>query len=317
MINSIIPAISGLFGMIGNQQLSDSQLKAQRDMNERNIAFQQQQNAENKQFALDMWGKNNAYNTPQMQMERFKAAGLNPHLIYGQGSPGNASPTQYAGKAPEVQAEAPTTNLMKELGQATFNTQQQYLANKNLEAQTEATNADKALKIQNVAESASRQAKTDYDLALAKNLEKTVIAKAQADLNYTNEAMEGVKASTNLTISQTELNDLQKDKLKEETNMLIQSMNESAKRIQLMEIQGQTSLADQELKKEELKIRKYEATLRDKYGIQTTDNMILRELKMWLPRVFDYSTGKNGDNGLNEFTKRAWGNPRNIKIIKP
>ena len=159
MINSIIPAISGLFGMIGNQQLSDSQLKAQRDMNERNIAFQQQQNAENKQFALDMWGKNNAYNTPQMQMERFKAAGLNPHLIYGQGSPGNASPTQYAGKAPEVQAEAPTTNFMKELGQATFNTQQQYLANKNLQAQTEATNADKALKLQNVAESASRQAK--------------------------------------------------------------------------------------------------------------------------------------------------------------
>ena len=99
MIDAIIPAISGLFGMIGNQQLSDSQIKAQQQMNDRNIAFQQQQNAENKQFALEMWGKNNAYNTPQMQMERFKAAGLNPHLIYGQGSPGNASPTQYAGKA--------------------------------------------------------------------------------------------------------------------------------------------------------------------------------------------------------------------------
>lgn len=317
MIDAIIPAISGLFGMVGNQQLSDAQVKAQRDMNERNIAFQQQQNAENRQFALDMWGKNNAYNTPQMQMERFKAAGLNPHLIYGQGSAGNASPTQYAGKAPEVQAEAPTTNILKELGSATFNTQQQYLANKNIQAQTEATNADKALKIQNVAESATRQAKTDYDLALAKNLEKTVIAKAQADLNYTNEAMEGVKASTNLTISQTKLNDLQKDKLKEETNMLIQSMNESAKRIQLMEVQGQTAQADQALKKEELKIRRYEATLRDQYGIQTTDNMILRELKMWLPRIFDYSSGKNGDSGLNELTKRSWGNPRSVKIIRP
>ena len=72
MIDTIIPAISGLFGMIGNQSLSNAQLNAQREMNERNIAFQQQQNAENRQFALDMWGKNNAYNTPQMQMERFR-----------------------------------------------------------------------------------------------------------------------------------------------------------------------------------------------------------------------------------------------------
>lgn len=32
--------------------------------------------------------KMNAYNTPAMQMQRFKEAGLNPNLIYGQGSPG-------------------------------------------------------------------------------------------------------------------------------------------------------------------------------------------------------------------------------------
>lgn len=39
----------------------------------------------------EMWNMQNAYNSPQSQMERFKAAGLNPHLIYGQGSAGNAS----------------------------------------------------------------------------------------------------------------------------------------------------------------------------------------------------------------------------------
>lgn len=30
-----------------------------------------------------------AYNTPQKQMARFTEAGLNPHLVYGQGNPGN------------------------------------------------------------------------------------------------------------------------------------------------------------------------------------------------------------------------------------
>lgn len=32
----------------------------------------------------------NAYNTPAAQMARFQSAGLNPNLVYGQGSPGNA-----------------------------------------------------------------------------------------------------------------------------------------------------------------------------------------------------------------------------------
>lgn len=43
------------------------------------------------EFQRALWQENNAYNTPAMQMERFKAAGLNPNLIYGKGTPGNAT----------------------------------------------------------------------------------------------------------------------------------------------------------------------------------------------------------------------------------
>lgn len=39
---------------------------------------------------VDMWNMQNAYNTPREQMQRFKEAGLNPNLIYGQGNEGNA-----------------------------------------------------------------------------------------------------------------------------------------------------------------------------------------------------------------------------------
>lgn len=38
----------------------------------------------------------NAYNTPAAQMERFKDADLNPHLMYGQGTPGNQAQAQQA-----------------------------------------------------------------------------------------------------------------------------------------------------------------------------------------------------------------------------
>lgn len=43
----------------------------------------------------------NAYNTPSAQMARYGAAGLNPNLIYGQGTPGNQpGPVPYS--APTV-----------------------------------------------------------------------------------------------------------------------------------------------------------------------------------------------------------------------
>jgi len=49
---------------------------------------------------LQFWNMQNDYNSPASQMARFKSAGLNPNLIYGQGNSGNAGsiPT------PEVKA---------------------------------------------------------------------------------------------------------------------------------------------------------------------------------------------------------------------
>lgn len=56
-----------------------------------NLKLQELQNAYN----LDMWKMQNEYNSPQSQMQRFKEAGLNPNLIYGQGTSGNASSAPY------------------------------------------------------------------------------------------------------------------------------------------------------------------------------------------------------------------------------
>lgn len=43
------------------------------------------------QRQLEMWNRQNLYNSPEAQMARFKAAGLNPHLIYQQGNAGNSA----------------------------------------------------------------------------------------------------------------------------------------------------------------------------------------------------------------------------------
>lgn len=39
---------------------------------------------------VEMWKMQNAYNSPKSQMARYNEAGLNPNLIYGKGTSGNA-----------------------------------------------------------------------------------------------------------------------------------------------------------------------------------------------------------------------------------
>lgn len=62
--------------------------------NDANERMQQRQN----EWNLEQWQRNNEYNSPAAQMQRLKAAGLNPDLMYGQnasGASGNsAAPAQ-------------------------------------------------------------------------------------------------------------------------------------------------------------------------------------------------------------------------------
>lgn len=75
------------------------------------------------------------YNTPQMQMQRFQEAGLNPALIYGQGNPGNQSqPLQFPEmKSAEWQSIVPT-GVQNALQDQLLISQRQNLDAKTLES---------------------------------------------------------------------------------------------------------------------------------------------------------------------------------------
>lgn len=72
---------------IGNTIAQGSMNKKTRQWNEKMYNLQRAD-------ALADWQRQNAYNSPAAQMERFKQAGLNPNLIYGKGDSGSASPVQ-------------------------------------------------------------------------------------------------------------------------------------------------------------------------------------------------------------------------------
>ena len=87
-----LSALGALGGMYDTYQTS----KTARENTDKTIAANKAEAELAYQRAVEMWHRQNAYNTPEAQMARFKAAGLNPHLIYGQGSAGNAAaPAQY------------------------------------------------------------------------------------------------------------------------------------------------------------------------------------------------------------------------------
>ena len=57
----------------------------------KNYAVQYALSKEANDQQLNLWNLMNEYNSPSAQMQRFKEAGLNPNLIYTQGTSGNAS----------------------------------------------------------------------------------------------------------------------------------------------------------------------------------------------------------------------------------
>lgn len=99
MLGGLISGIGSLFGGLANarnqkkaaQYQSDTAYKTAIEttnlQNQANRSLAQYQN----EYNTEMWNKQNAYNDPKQQMSRLQNAGLNPALMYTQGSTGVAS----------------------------------------------------------------------------------------------------------------------------------------------------------------------------------------------------------------------------------
>lgn len=104
---SVVPIVSGVLGVAQNQQNMASQQVANMQNNYQNMAMQERAFEMNK----EMWNTANEYNTPAAQMQRFTEAGLNPHLIYGQGNSGNAAQSMPQYQAPRADYQPIISNL--------------------------------------------------------------------------------------------------------------------------------------------------------------------------------------------------------------
>lgn len=94
---SILPAIitggasllGGLFGSHSSSKAASKQLQAVRETNALNKELAYQQN----EWNLQQWNRQNAYNTPFAQMQRYRDAGINPFFAASNITGGNAEGT--------------------------------------------------------------------------------------------------------------------------------------------------------------------------------------------------------------------------------
>lgn len=130
LIGSGISAITGLIS--GNQQ-NRTNLQIARETNEAQKELAQYQADRN----LELWNLNNEYNTPASQMQRYKDAGLNPNLMYGQGSSGNSSSPAEGYKAPTLVRPTVDYGYIASSAQTLMNGLQQAASIKKTQAETE------------------------------------------------------------------------------------------------------------------------------------------------------------------------------------
>lgn len=207
--------ISSAFGSIFGDNSAKKQFK-----------YQQQLNREAFQHDVDMWNRQNEYNTPSAQMERLQAAGLNPNLVYGNGgatNTANNAPTYNAGSAPDVSsARAAAASLANQGFNTALNFQLQQVQAANLQADTELKQTqgqlnqtnnevaliDKYLKQNTVDDNIRYQLeKWKQDLVLGRNQIKIgdqQITLNQSQMKRLDAEIGNILANTNLTKEQAE-----------------------------------------------------------------------------------------------------------------
>lgn len=112
---------AGIGGSLSNraaQTMANAQLQATRETNQNNLLLAQRQNDWN----VEQWNRQNEYNTPLAQRQRYEAAGINPYFAMGNIQSGSADSLLSADMAnqvsPQIDSQAYRDNVGENLAAA-------------------------------------------------------------------------------------------------------------------------------------------------------------------------------------------------------
>jgi hypothetical protein len=180
VLAAAIPPLLAAGGSIGAGLLNRSSSRKQWD---REVEYNQK-----------FWEQNNKYNSPQEQMKRLQAAGLNPNLVYG-GSPGQTAGQSEMQKTPDMQSDGtryidPQGPMDMLSAYNDYNIKQ--AQTDNVKANTDLTEERTTLEARKAYNELIKGELSEYEAELAKEtltnrieLAHEQVRKARADAEYT------------------------------------------------------------------------------------------------------------------------------------
>lgn len=130
-------------GLFQNHQIN-KQIAAQKEENEKSRQFNREQAQWQNKMSIEQWNRENSYNDPSYQKYLMKRAGLNPDLMYGQGSTNSlsASSPEMASVAPASPTDVSNIVNKKSFGSMVGESAVSYLQNRIMSAQADKLEAD-------------------------------------------------------------------------------------------------------------------------------------------------------------------------------
>ena len=175
----VAAAITAGAGLVGTGATAYSQGK----LNRKTRQWNEKMHALVRQESLADWAMQNEYNSPKAQMQRYRDAGLNPALIYGQS---NVSDAVHSAPVSNWSPRAPSYEGIGDAAawglQAYYDVQLKEASLDNLQARNTVLAQEQLLKAAQTTNTMSRTAKTDFERALAQELRETSLSTATENL---------------------------------------------------------------------------------------------------------------------------------------
>lgn len=306
-----IPAAVAAAGLAGGSAIGANLINAVTTglANRANRKWNEKMYAQQRNDALADWHMQNAYDSPEEQMKRLKAAGLNPNLVYGHGADAGSSssvrqssPGSYDPRPIHVESSG-----IADAASLYFDTKIKEQTAKNMQAQN-------ALTDQQVLEAAARinninanTAKTAQDTQIGSATLKRAEEIAQTSLDQSKASLDQTRVNTQYTMAQNLRAEMMQGYNVQEAAARIKNIQASTANTKQT---TQNLQVDEEAKKLELELRKRygmgegtrkaltdyqiienmrkDGQLKEldiklkKAGIQPGDPMYMRMLQQWL-----------------------------------
>lgn len=237
--------------------------------------------ARDNHMALENWNRQNQYNSPLAQMERFREAGLNPNLIYGQTNTGGSIATGSPGTPgrPANWRPDPVKFDLQNGILAYLNAREQQARTDNMLAQREVLQQEVALKGAQIGSLVGQTAKTKFELDVASELKGTSVDAAKANLRKT-------QIESSLMVN------------RDTREELMNASNLQEAGVRMAKMAGETLTGEMQRKLMEMEIELKQM------GLQWNDPLLLRVIGGEIKKWFKYEDNRENDRLYFDFKNR-------------